>query len=45
MNPYETIYNTPHNLNFMDKSTTAGGENRTSMMTVGNATENKVFKE
>lgn len=42
MNPYETVYNSPHNANFMDKSTTAGGDNRHSLMTTG-ATELKLL--
>lgn len=44
LNPYETLYNSPNHLNFMDKSTTVGGENRTSLLTTG-ATELKIYQD
>ena len=44
MNPYETLYSSPQNVNLMDKSTTVGGENRNSLLTTG-ATEMKVYQD
>jgi hypothetical protein len=44
MNPYETLYSSPQNVNFMDKSTTVGGENRNSLLTTG-ATEMKIYPD
>jgi hypothetical protein len=47
MNPYETVYNSPTNHAFMDKSTTVGGENRNSMLTTagGGGTEIKILRD
>ena len=42
MNPYETLLSTPHNNNFMDKSSAA--DNRLSLLTTG-GTEIKLKPE